>query len=218
MKIRDRIVELIRVPGSQLIPNAKNWRTHPVAQLDALRGILAEVGYAGAALGRKLPDGSIMLIDGHARVEVSGDTPVPVLILDVTDDEADKLLATFDPLGDMAEADAGKLDALLAGIQTDNAALLETIERTAEAAGCEWAQKEPSTGVDNPADHWDGMPEFEHEDLTPWKSLIVHFKNQDDYDAFAALIEQPLTEKTRSVWHPAAEIGTYADKRYSDEP
>ena len=46
MMIRDRIRELRRVPASQLAPNPNNWRTHPPAQLDALRGVLAEVGYA----------------------------------------------------------------------------------------------------------------------------------------------------------------------------
>ncbi len=50
MQIRDRIKELRRVPAHQLRPNAKNWRTHPTAQQDALRGVLAEIGYAGALL------------------------------------------------------------------------------------------------------------------------------------------------------------------------
>lgn len=45
MKIRDRIVELVRVPASELVPNPKNWRTHPTAQADALKGVLAEVGW-----------------------------------------------------------------------------------------------------------------------------------------------------------------------------
>ena len=46
MQIRDRIKELRRVPASELLPNPKNWRTHPVAQQDALRGVLAEIGRA----------------------------------------------------------------------------------------------------------------------------------------------------------------------------
>jgi hypothetical protein len=34
----------------------------------------------------------------------TGDQPIPVLVLDVTAEEADKLLATFDPIGAMATA------------------------------------------------------------------------------------------------------------------
>lgn len=78
MKIRDRIRELRRVPASELLPNPKNWRTHPKAQQDALRGVLAEVGMADAVLARELPDGSLMLIDGHLRAETAADAKVPV--------------------------------------------------------------------------------------------------------------------------------------------
>lgn len=127
MKIRDRIKELRRVKASELHPNPKNWRTHPKQQLDALRGILAEVGFAGAELARELPDGSLQLIDGHARAEIAGDAEIPVLILDVTETEADKILATFDPLGAMAEADAGKLEELLREVQTGSEALAEML-------------------------------------------------------------------------------------------
>jgi hypothetical protein len=30
------------------VPNPRNWRTHPKVQADALRGLLAEIGYADA--------------------------------------------------------------------------------------------------------------------------------------------------------------------------
>lgn len=95
MKIRDRIKELRRVKASEILPNPKNWRTHPQAQQDALRGVLAEVGIADALLCRDTPAG-LMLIDGHMRADTSPDTEWPVLILDVDEAEADKLLATFD--------------------------------------------------------------------------------------------------------------------------
>ena len=81
MKIRDRIKEFRRVPASLLQPNPKNWRTHPQAQQDALKGILAEVGFADALLARETPEGGLMLIDGHLRAETASDALVPVLIL-----------------------------------------------------------------------------------------------------------------------------------------
>src|SRR6266404_5576577 len=69
IKIRDRIVELRRVPARELRPNPKNWRSHPAAQQDALKGLLAELGYCDAVIARPLPDGSLQLIDGHLRCE-----------------------------------------------------------------------------------------------------------------------------------------------------
>lgn len=123
MQIRNRVRELRIVPASELLPNPKNWRTHPKAQQDALRGILAEVGMADACLARQLPDGSLMLIDGHLRAETVADANVPVLILDVTEEEADKILATLDPLAAMAEKDAEQLASLLGELKESNDAL-----------------------------------------------------------------------------------------------
>jgi len=151
--IRDRIRELRRVPASQLAPNPKNWRTHPSAQLDALRGVLAEVGYAGAALARELPDGTLQLIDGHARAEISGDGAVPILVLDVTAEEADKILATFDPLSAMA--DAAKLDDLLRQVRTESDALRAMMDGLATAHDLPAGAAEPGAG----GDEFDPTPE-----------------------------------------------------------
>jgi len=123
MHIRDRIKELRRVSAGKLRPNPRNWRTHPQAQRDALRGVLAEVGYAGALLARELPDGSLELIDGHLRAETTPEMEVPVLILDLDDGEAAKLLALHDPLAGMAEADDEALADLLMQVDTENDAV-----------------------------------------------------------------------------------------------
>ncbi len=135
MNIRNRVKELRYVPASQLQPNPKNWRTHPEGQQNALRGILAEVGIAGAVLARETPEGGLMLIDGHLRAETLGNADVPVLVLDVNEAEADKLLATIDPLGAMAEADADKLRELLEEVETASEALADMFTELAEESG-----------------------------------------------------------------------------------
>jgi hypothetical protein len=134
MKIRDRIKSLRRVKASELAPNPRNWKKHPEAQANALRGILAEVGYAGAVLARETPDG-LQLIDGHLRAELTPDQKIPVLVLDVTEAEADKILATFDPLGAAAETDPQKLGELLASIETESEAVQAMLDGLAEEHG-----------------------------------------------------------------------------------
>ena len=134
MNIRDRIKELRRVRAGDLRPHPKNWRTHPEEQQNALRGILAEVGYVDALMVRELPDGSLQIVDGHLRAETTPDALVPVLIVDLTDSEAEKVLATFDPLGAMAEPDEAQLEALLKGIETDSEALAALLEQLADDA------------------------------------------------------------------------------------
>jgi hypothetical protein len=145
MKIRDRIRELRRVPASDLRPNPKNWRTHPEAQANALRGLLSEVGMADAVLARELEDGSLMLIDGHLRAETIGEEEVPVLVLDVNEAEADKILATLDPLAAMAEADAAKLDAILREVDTGSPDVQQLLADLAEAAGVVPPDFDPAT-------------------------------------------------------------------------
>lgn len=66
-------------------------------------------------------------------------------------------------------------------------------------------------------EHWKQMPEFVQKDLTPLKSIQVHFETVDDMRAFAKLVGQTITMNTRSIWYPEAEIGRYADKVYAIE-
>lgn len=70
-------------------------------------------------------------------------------------------------------------------------------------------EKEPSW-----KDLWVGMPEFAQKDLTPWQTVPVHFRNERDRNAFAELIGQTITDVTKSVWFPKAEISRYVDKRF----
>ncbi len=83
-----------------------------------MRVMLQEVGRAGALVAYEHGD-ELRLIDGHLRAELAPDDEVPVLVLDVTEDEAKKLLATFDPVGAGAEADNTALAALLSEIEIE---------------------------------------------------------------------------------------------------
>jgi len=56
---------------------------------------------------------------------------VPVLILDVTEAEADKLLLTLDPLAAMAQADRDQVMALLETVRNDSVAVAALLERVA---------------------------------------------------------------------------------------
>jgi len=49
---------------------------------------------------------------------------------------------------------------------------------------------------------WVGMPEFVQEKKEPFKTLIIRFESESDYQDFAKLIGQKLTPKTKSIWHP----------------
>jgi len=61
------------------------------------------------------------------------------------------------------------------------------------------------------------MPEFNHEDMTSWKKVIVHFKTKEDLFEFAEVIGQKMTEKTPSIWYPEQESISRTDKLYINE-
>ena len=129
MQVKNRVKELRRVRASELVPNSKNWRRHPKWQHEGMRAVLENIGYAGALLAYE-NEGQLILIDGHLRQEMTPDEEVPVLILDVNEQEADILLATYDPLTAMASQEGAVLHELLGGIESQNdeiRALLEDI-------------------------------------------------------------------------------------------
>jgi DNA modification methylase len=117
-----------------LIPNPRNWRRHPERQRAALRGLLKQIGYADALLARR-EGHALVLIDGHLRQSLDPKQVVPVLVLDVSEGEANTLLATLDPLAALAEADGQALGALLEQVTTSSQAVADLLGELARHAG-----------------------------------------------------------------------------------
>ena len=67
----------------------------------------------------------------------------------------------------------------------------------------------------NVNEEWAGMPEFIQQDKTAYRAIVVNFKSERAIKKFAEAIGQSLTDKTRSIWFPKAEIDRLMDKRYS---
>jgi hypothetical protein len=56
---------------------------------------------------------------------------------------------------------------------------------------------------------WQGMPEYTHEDKTAFQSIHIHFPDAESVQKFAKLIEQSITDHTRSLWFPPQPIIKY---------
>jgi hypothetical protein len=121
--IRNRIVRHVRIRAGDLVPHELNPRRHPAAQRQALADLYAEVGFARSLLAFALPDGRLKLIDGHLRQQLDPDMEVEVEVLDVSEDEARKLLLSIDPLAALAENDAVTLGELRRLCETESDAL-----------------------------------------------------------------------------------------------
>jgi hypothetical protein len=125
---KNRIVDTGMVDPMTLVPNPKNYRRHPNAQVAALNGVLDEVGWV-APLTVNRTTGN--LVDGHARAELAvrkGVNKVPVQYVDLSEDDEAKVLATLDPIGSLATIDRASLQALLDEVQTADEGLLLMLE------------------------------------------------------------------------------------------
>lgn len=71
-------------------------------------------------------------------------------------------------------------------------------------------------GYERWREEWKGMPEFSHEDLQPFKQVIVGFETSEDVEEFSKLVGQKISASTRSIWYPKTNILYHKEKRYED--
>src|SRR5688572_7055334 len=50
------------------------------------------------------------------------------------------------------------------------------------------------------------LPAFRQDDMRPYQSVKIRFRNKEDRDRCAALSDLTLTSETKEVWWPKAEI------------
>jgi hypothetical protein len=67
-------------------------------------------------------------------------------------------------------------------------------------------------------EEWKDMPEFVQEKQDEaYAKIIFRFENEEDLQAFAKLIGQKLTNKTKSSWHPYKSHWGGMNKLWVDE-
>lgn len=120
MKARDpwrsRIVGEGEEDPAKLVPHPANWRAHPPGQQAALEDALGRIGWVQRVVVNRRTG---RIVDGHLRVELAlarGERSVPVVYVDLAPEEERVVLATFDPIGALAEANREALEGLLASV------------------------------------------------------------------------------------------------------
>jgi uncharacterized protein with ACT and thioredoxin-like domain len=120
MTWESRIIGHGEMDPHELIPNPKNWRTHPKLQEKALEGALEDIGWIQDVI---VNERTGKLLDGHLRVELAkkrGEHKIPVVMVDLSEEEEELALITLDPITAMAEADKDMLNDLIERCKTDN--------------------------------------------------------------------------------------------------
>ena len=98
-------------------------------------GALSEVGWVAQVLVNRTTG---HVVDGHLRVELAisrGEPSVPVVYVELSEEEERLVLASLDPLAAMATAEKDALAALLAGLETGDAALAAMLADLADQHG-----------------------------------------------------------------------------------
>lgn len=204
-----------RWPIDDLLPYARNSRTHSDAQIAQIVASMKEFGWTIPVLVDE--EGTILA--GHGRVlaaRVLRFEEVPVIVARGWSEAKKRAYVIAD--NKIAEnagwdlellrvelADLGELGMDLETLGFNDAEVAKLLADDIESA-------------DEIEAEWEGMPEFDQQEKKAFRTLPLHFKDQAAVDEFAELIGQKITEKTRFVWFPEIEIERYADKRYAAEP
>lgn len=205
-------IESLAVPVDSVVPDAANVRTHGEKNLAAIKASLQRFGQTKPIVVRKA--GRVVLAGNGtlAAAKALGWEKIAVVEVDVSDAEGMALAIADNRTAELAEWDQ---EALLA--------TLRQIEETVPAAALGFSADDltrllaavsPAVVVSDPSGEWAGMPDYSHEDKTPVRSILVHFAAHEHVVEFASRIGQTLTEKTKSVWFPRADIERMTDKRY----
>lgn len=132
MAFQNRIIGHGVKPADQFLAHPKNARMHPQFQRDVMKAALDTVGWVAPVIESV----SGYLLDGHERVwqgMQNDNADIPFVTVDVTEDEEDYVLATFDPITSLATYEQQKLDDLLQSVQSDDAAVQQMLADLAAA-------------------------------------------------------------------------------------
>ena len=199
-RFKNRIKELRYVAASDLHGHPKNWRTHPSEQVSLLSRLMDEIGMATALPVMPRKEGGYTIIDGHLRTGMIGDEgTIPVLILDVSEQEAEKLVASVDPIVLMAEGDLAKLEELLNVDLFDDPTIVEDLSHLLLPTETDF-QNPKNAGATSV-----GSLVEADEDFTPSQiafKVYVVVDSPEDRDKAAALLSEagymPQTEVVRA--------------------
>ncbi len=167
---QSRIVGHGEMAPDEIVPHPENWRRHPIAQSEAMIGVLDEVGWVQDVVVNKNTN---RLIDGHLRVELAqryGEATVPVVFVDLSEEEERLILATMDPIGAMARQDEVRLQALLQKVQAKDAALKELTDSLAKT---EKGKKNIESSV--------GLEEMEIMPYEHYDYIVLFFRDVRDF-------------------------------------
>jgi len=196
---------------SELTENPENPRKHSDKQILQISQSIKEFGFTNPLL----IDEKDIIIAGHGRYMAAKKAKlknVPCIVLDNLSKEQKKALVIAD--NKLAINSSWDEDLLWKQIKD-----LTDSDFDINLIGFELEQvmplvEEDDLVVQDLLEEWQGMPDYEQDDKTSFRSVIVHFEGEEEVKKFFKLIKQNHTEKTKSIWFPEQINMDTESKRY----
>lgn len=208
-RVRNRIIDHVELLPSEILDHPGQAWDHPASQASALSGILHEVGIVDEILVYKSEraGGQYVTPDGHLRKSLDPQKRWPCTVLDLTDAEADYVLATKDPVAMMKVTNAEALDALLASVSSADQAVQEMLADVAAKAGL-YLEPSSSASSDVPFADFDDQSSAVFDDYVAFKfgahsgrvSRAVYDTFEAQYNALRAEDDAVMLDDVLRVW------------------
>lgn len=181
-------------PVDRVIPYARNPRTTSDTAIGKVAGSIKEFGFRVPII----VDGEGVIIAGHTRLAAAqrlGLERVPVLVA-----------ADLSPAQVKAYRIADNRTAQETGWERELLELeledLRGLDFDLSLTGLDPLEFTEHGDPTDPYAEWDGMPDYEQDDLQSVFHVVVHFKSDTDAEAFFKLIGQ---EKRSYTWWPESD-------------
>lgn len=191
--VQSRITRMGSIDPNEIVANPKNWRQHPRHQREALLDLLGQVGWVQGVV---VNERTGLLVDGHLRAELAvedGATELPCVWVDLSEDEEALVLASLDPIGNLAVANNDMLGQLLGELTVEGEGLQGLLDDLAAHAE-----------ADIPLDELPGSP-ADDDDFWPKISLQVSHETKAEFDAWWA--SRPGKDDDEKLRQVIVEVG-----------
>ena len=189
-------IQLIKI--NKLKPATYNPRQISTKQYNDLKKSLSKFSLVEPIVVNK----DMTIIGGHQRYKICKElkhTEIDCVVLDLNKEEERELNIRLNK-------NTGEFDIDILANEFDIDQLVD------------WGFKHIDLGLNidkiDMEKEWQGMPEFNSNDLTPHRQITISFNNEKDIQRFSELIEQTITKKTKSLWYPKVENAKQFDKVY----
>lgn len=188
-------MQIESIPTSDIVAYEFNNRTHPEEQIQRIAKSITEFGF----IQPLVVDDKNSLIVGHGRLyaaqRLKHQTVPCVRVKNLTDVQIKALRIIDNKLQNDSRWDFNNVELEFGFLEDHDFDLTPYgLEELANLFG------DPTAG--NVATEWQDMPEFIQPDASGVQQIVVHFMSRGDVERFAELMNQQITEKTKSIWFP----------------